>query len=162
VTIANAGPGVPRGKRTSRVPRAGVVAFGQRGGRSLPSRLTAARRNLGFAQVLHCVTALRVRPASIGEPAGPLCRPPRRPKAVWLGREKIMARETELDCLRRRLDLLPALPRAVFLLNRIDDLDYGQIGFRLGIGIKAVERYFAEAIYELSFGPEDDAENEGP
>ena len=67
-----------------------------------------------------------------------------------------MACETELERLRRRLELLPGLPRAVFLLNRIDDLDYGQIGFRLGIGIEMVERCFAEAIYVLTFGPNGD------
>jgi len=58
--------------------------------------------------------------------------------------------------LRRRLDLLPGLPRAVFLLNRIDDLDYGQIRFRLGIGTKMVERCLAEAIYVMAFGPNGD------
>ncbi len=40
--------------------------------------------------------------------------------------------EDDLDELRRRLDTLETLPRAVFLLHRIDDLDYGEIGYRLG------------------------------
>jgi DNA-directed RNA polymerase specialized sigma24 family protein len=73
-----------------------------------------------------------------------------------------MKSQADSDRLHRQLDMLPTLPRAVFLLHRIDDLDYSQIGFRLGIGIKVVERHFAEAIYVLTFGPESDAENEDP
>lgn len=56
-----------------------------------------------------------------------------------------MASEIDLDLIRRRLDTLPMLPRAVFLLHRIDALDYGEIAWRLGIGIDEVERCVARA-----------------
>ena len=44
-----------------------------------------------------------------------------------------MACGTDLDTIRRRLDTLETLPRAVFLLHRIDALEYGEIAWRLGI-----------------------------
>jgi hypothetical protein len=42
---------------------------------SLPSSPAAAGNNLGFAQVLHGVSALRVQPAAAGGTAGPLLPP---------------------------------------------------------------------------------------
>ena len=35
---------------------------------------------------------------------------------------------------------LPENQRVVFLMNRIDDMTYGQIAERLGVGVKAVEK----------------------
>lgn len=64
--------------------------------------------------------------------------------------------EDELDLIRRRLDMLPMVPRAVFLLHRIDGLDYAAIAWRLGIDARAVERHMARALYVLAFGPRDD------
>ena len=64
--------------------------------------------------------------------------------------------EHELDLIRRRLDMLPMLPRTVFLLHRIDGLDYAEIAWRLGLDVKAVERHMARAIYVLAFGPRSD------
>lgn len=64
--------------------------------------------------------------------------------------------DTELDRLYRRLALLPMEQRAVLLLHRLDDMSYAEIGWRLGIDIKAVERHFARAIYVIAFGPNGD------
>lgn len=58
----------------------------------------------------------------------------------------------ELERIRRRLDTLEMLPRAVFLLHRIDALDYGEIAWRLGIGIKAVETHLTRAMEVLTYG----------
>ncbi len=62
----------------------------------------------------------------------------------------------DLDLIRRRLDTLRPITRAVFLLHRIDDLDYAKIAWRFGIGVDAVERHMAKAIYVLAFGPKGD------
>lgn len=64
-----------------------------------------------------------------------------------------MACDDGLDLIWRRLDTLRTLPRAVFLLHRIDGLDYAGIAWRLGIDVKAVERHMARAIYVIAFGP---------
>lgn len=67
-----------------------------------------------------------------------------------------MACGTDLDTIRRRLDTLPLLPRAVFLLHRIDGLDYGAIAWRLGIGIAEVERQIARAMLVLTWGTDEE------
>jgi len=63
--------------RTPRVARGGVWPPASRlaGWASLASNPAAACRNLGCAQVLHFVAALRVRPAFIGGIAGSLLPP---------------------------------------------------------------------------------------
>lgn len=62
-----------------------------------------------------------------------------------------MASETELDleALQRRLDRMDRLTRAVFLLHRIDGLDYPAIAWRLAISVAEVERRLARAMYWL-------------
>jgi DNA-directed RNA polymerase specialized sigma24 family protein len=55
-----------------------------------------------------------------------------------------MTRKIGLDVIRRRLDTLETLPRAVFLLCRIDDLDYGAIAWRLGIGINEFRGHYTK------------------
>ena len=50
--------------------------------------------------------------------------------------------------------------RAVFLLCRIDDLDYGEIAWRLGIGIKEVEKHLARAMLVLTFGTDEERRDE--
>lgn len=67
-----------------------------------------------------------------------------------------MTRKIGLDVIRRRLDTLETLPRAVFLLCRIDDLDYGAIGWRLGISIKEVEKHLARAMLVLTWGTDEE------
>ena len=49
-----------------------------------------------------------------------------------------MVRQADLDRIRRRLDTLPMVERPVFLLCRIDGLDFAQIAWRLGIDSEAV------------------------
>ncbi|MGH6613390.1 RNA polymerase sigma factor [Sphingomonas sp.] len=58
--------------------------------------------------------------------------------------------------LRQRLATLPMVQRAVFLLHRIDDLSYGQIGFRLGISRARVAWHMTRAIYVMAFGSSGD------
>lgn len=58
----------------------------------------------------------------------------------------------DLDLIRRRLDTLPMVTRAVFLLHRIDDLGYDEIAWRFGIGTEAVERQMARALYTIAWG----------
>jgi len=52
----------------------------------------------------------------------------------------------------QRLDMLPMAARTVFLLHRVDGLDYGQIAWRLGLDTKQVERHVARAVYTLAWG----------
>ncbi|WP_164523392.1 sigma factor-like helix-turn-helix DNA-binding protein [Sphingomonas koreensis] len=66
-----------------------------------------------------------------------------------------MACDIDLDLIRRRFDTLPMATRAVFLLLRLDDLDYGQIAWRLGIGIEEIERYVARAMLVLTWGTDE-------
>lgn len=60
-----------------------------------------------------------------------------------------MTSETEIDRLHRLLNTLSMAPRAVFLLHRIDALDFHQIAWRLGIGLDEVERHLLDAILRL-------------
>jgi DNA-directed RNA polymerase specialized sigma24 family protein len=71
-----------------------------------------------------------------------------------------MACGIDLDLIRRRLDTLPMATRAVFLLLRFDDLDYGQIAWRLGIGIEEVERHVARAMLVLTWGIDEEGRDE--
>jgi len=70
-----------------------------------------------------------VRHASIGGPAGSLLPPTPPSEAVWLQAGRMeMTDHTDLKRLRRRLDTLPMVTRAVFLLHRIDGLRYAEYG----------------------------------
>lgn len=64
-----------------------------------------------------------------------------------------MVRQADLDRICRRLDTLPMVQRAVFLLCWIDGLDFDQIAWRLGIDRDAVERHLGRAITVIAFGP---------
>lgn len=66
------------------------------------------------------------------------------------------AAELTEELIGHRLDALPALPRTVFLLHHLDGLDRAAIGFRLGIGIEAVEQELARAMRALIWGNEGD------
>ena len=62
----------------------------------------------------------------------------------------------DLKRLRQRLDMLPIEQRAVFLLKRLDDLTYAEIGWRLGISRARVMVHMARALYVLTGGPSGD------
>lgn len=54
-----------------------------------------------------------------------------------------------LRAYRRALDELPAKTREVFLLHRIDELAYREIGQRLGISIPTVQYHMARALAHI-------------
>lgn len=56
----------------------------------------------------------------------------------------------DLETLRARLD---RLTRAVFLLVRIDGLDYPAVAWRLRLSVADVERRLVRAICRLDRGP---------
>ena len=62
-----------------------------------------------------------------------------------------MASKTELslEALQVRMDRMDRLTRAVFLLHRVDGLDYAAIAWRLGIDVRAVEKRLARAMVRL-------------
>jgi DNA-directed RNA polymerase specialized sigma24 family protein len=64
----------------------------------------------------------------------------------------IMASETELAALQQALNALSLAPRTVFMLHRVDGLDFVQIAWRLGLSVDAVERHFADAMWQITFG----------
>ena len=45
---------------------------------------------------------------------------------------------------------MPELPRTIFLLLRLEGLDYRQAGKRLGLSVHDVERNFADAMAHLT------------
>ncbi|QBR71675.1 RNA polymerase subunit sigma-24 [Beijerinckiaceae bacterium] len=51
----------------------------------------------------------------------------------------------ELRRLQAALAELPPLCRAAFLLNRIDGLTYAEIGERLGLSVRTIDRYMVRA-----------------
>lgn len=59
--------------------------------------------------------------------------------------------EIDLDLIRWRLDTLRPITRAVFLLKRIDDLDYEEIAWRFGISVEAVERHMSKALGRITW-----------
>ena len=71
-----------------------------------------------------------------------------------------MVRQADLDRIRRHLDTLPMVQRAVFLLCRIDGLDFDQIAWRLGIDRDAVERHLGRAITVIAFGPREETRSD--
>lgn len=48
------------------------------------------------------------------------------------------------------LGRLPARRREIFLLHRLDGLDYAEIARRLGIGAEEVERHIAAALLHIA------------
>jgi RNA polymerase sigma-70 factor (ECF subfamily) len=57
-----------------------------------------------------------------------------------------------LERIERRLETLPRLTRAVFLLCRIDGLSYDQIAWRLRLDMDEVQRHVARALYTITWG----------
>ena len=66
----------------------------------------------------------------------------------------------ELDQMRARyrkiVASLPPRMREVFILHRVDELDYREIAKRLDISVRTVEWHIAEAIIRISKGLDDE------
>ncbi len=45
--------------------------------------------------------------------------------------------------------LLRPLARRVFLMNRVDDMSYGEISYRVGLDVGAVERCIVDALISV-------------
>lgn len=54
-----------------------------------------------------------------------------------------------LERLQRAFDRLPSLHAGIFSAIRHDDLTYAEIGKRIGLSSRQVERIFADALYRL-------------
>jgi DNA-directed RNA polymerase specialized sigma24 family protein len=78
------------------------------------------------------------------------------PKTRGFGGRNTIASANELDALQPALNTLPLAQRAVFLLHRVDALDFAQVAWRLGLRKDAVEQHFADAILQLTFGADAD------
>jgi RNA polymerase sigma-70 factor (family 1) len=63
--------------------------------------------------------------------------------------EYVMEKEEFAARLNRALEQLPEGQRTVFLMNRIDDLTYGEIADRLELSVKAVEKRMHGALESL-------------
>jgi DNA-directed RNA polymerase specialized sigma24 family protein len=61
-----------------------------------------------------------------------------------------------LERFRAAIDSMPALTREVFELHRFDDLPYGRIAARLGIGVDEVEAQLVAALTHLSLAVDGD------
>lgn len=48
------------------------------------------------------------------------------------------------------LDQLPMVPRLVYLLAAMDDMDHADIAFRLGLSVQEIEAHLAEALMRLT------------
>jgi len=57
---------------------------------------------------------------------------------------------TELARLERAVRSMEDGPRTVFLMHRLDGLDYVEIGRLLGMSVGEVERQIAAAMYHLA------------
>jgi RNA polymerase sigma-70 factor (ECF subfamily) len=60
--------------------------------------------------------------------------------------------DAKLARIERRLELLPRMTRAVFLLARLDNLSYDEIAWRLRLDREAVQRHVARALYTITWG----------
>ncbi|MCS4292666.1 RNA polymerase sigma-70 factor (ECF subfamily) [Comamonas sp. BIGb0152] len=68
------------------------------------------------------------------------------PEAISPERQLVILQALqEVDAM---LDALPAKVRAVFILSQIDGLTYGEIAQALGVGLRSVKRYMAQAMAE--------------
>ena len=57
----------------------------------------------------------------------------------------------KLARIERRLAMLPRITRAVFLLARLDDLTYEEIGWRLRLDTEQVKRHCSATIWVRSW-----------
>ncbi|MDE1917859.1 MAG: RNA polymerase sigma factor [Sphingomonadales bacterium] len=77
-------------------------------------------------------------------PISPACEP-----SVLPDQEQGLEMEDVMVAYRRALDDLPARTREVFVLHRVDDLTYREIGEQLGITIPTVQYHVARALAHL-------------
>jgi DNA-directed RNA polymerase specialized sigma24 family protein len=54
-----------------------------------------------------------------------------------------------IECYQAAVAALDPMTREVFRLHLVDDLGYGEIGWRLGLDVDAVERHVAAALMAL-------------
>lgn len=70
--------------------------------------------------------------------------------AVRPEQEDAIAATDTLAIYRRALDEMPDRTRTVFLLHRVNELPYREIGTRLGISIPAVQKHVARALERIA------------
>lgn len=66
--------------------------------------------------------------------------------------EDLIEAEQMADRYRKAVASLPPRMREVFLLHRVEELDYREIAARLQISVRTVEWHFAEAIVRIGKG----------
>jgi DNA-directed RNA polymerase specialized sigma24 family protein len=64
----------------------------------------------------------------------------------------------EIARLRVAVAAMPEPRRSVYLLCARDRLDHSQVAARLGISVRQVERYLAEAVMDLMRAFDDDSQ----
>lgn len=69
--------------------------------------------------------------------------------AVPADQERLIEERDVLRVYRRALDELPDKTRTVFLLHRVDELTYREIGERLGISIPTVQYHVARSLAHI-------------
>lgn len=97
-------------------------------------------RNLLFERTRR----LRTRPSWQAIPMAPEHEPSVQPDQSFR-----IELDDMLKTYRRLLDELPARTREVFLLHRVEELTYKEIGERLGISIPTVQYHVARALAHL-------------
>lgn len=70
--------------------------------------------------------------------------------AAWPLSDDVMGSEERLKRMRRALDGLSGRTRAIFLLHRLDGLDYAEIAQHLNLTVIAVEKHIASALAVLA------------
>lgn len=64
--------------------------------------------------------------------------------------EDAIAAADVMAIYRRTMDAMPERTRTVFLLHRVEELPYREIGARLGISIPAVQKHVAKALERIA------------
>lgn len=64
----------------------------------------------------------------------------------------------EIARLRVAVAAMPEPRRSVYLLTARDRLDHGEVGARLGLNVRQVERHLAKAIVDLVRAVDDDGQ----
>lgn len=101
-----------------------------------------------LARVARCVAIDRVRRRS----SRPTIYAPEMAEAVEGGMdpERLLIGSQRLQRALSIIDKMPPRRREVFLLHRVEELTYAQIGRQVGISIKAVEKHIGLALKQLA------------